>query len=212
MSRSSENTQGVFPSMRITVHITLLCAALMGVHSTAIANDAVSGFTQSRTIVSNVLARGMSTTEGELSRDLEALQQALHMAETQSADTMVRFALFAAWVVHRESKKVPSSQRLIQITKSTGRTEEIQRYERRHAVLIANIEAATQQYTEAVHSLSLIDRGTAEAALKQVEVDLIEQGMVENIRVCQLVAKHVQQYLDSGQANGVDWKNEFEAL
>lgn len=198
--------------MSITLRTFLLCAALVAGWSPAMAGDAASGFKQTHGIVSNLLARGTATIEDDLSGDLQSLQEALHLAETQSADTMVRFALFAAWVVHRESKKVPSSQRLIQLTKSTGRTEEVERYERRHALLMANIDAATQQYTEAVRSMRQIHRETAEAALRQLEADLIEQGMVENIRVCQLVTRHVQQYLDSGQANGADWQKEFEAL
>lgn len=197
---------------------------LLGLATPILADPSVAprepaGFAEVQTLLDGAspLLSALETFGGQAATEpvqqwVDQLQQAVNEAEVSAASATVRYASFAAWVVHRESKKVPASRRLIQITKSTGRSEEVDRYEKRHTLLEANINAAMQQYLAAIDSMRLFTQVAIHQALEKTKQELIEQGMVENIQVQQVVAAQVREFLAEDSTKSDEWLQQLKTL
>lgn len=148
----------------------------------------------------------------QMSEALADLRMKVAAAENEAALAFVKMASYTAWLIHTESRKVPASRRLIQITRATGRSEEVERYQQRHEALLANIEAAANQYLLSVSTLARLDDGLVDAGFAQYEAQLVELGLAEQIRLNHLVREQVNEYARNAAADLEQWKRELEQL
>lgn len=148
----------------------------------------------------------------QMDKALADLREGVSATQQEMAMAFVRMASYTAWLVHTESRKVPASRRLIQLTRTTGRTEEVERYEQRHEALLANINAAANQYALALSALARLEGALVDAGFAQYELQLVEMGLVEQIRLNHLVRAHVGEYARIGEADLPKWKHELEQL
>lgn len=148
----------------------------------------------------------------QMNEALVDLRKKVATAENEAALAFVKMASYTAWLIHTESRKVPASRRLIQITRATGRSEEVERYQQRHEALLANIEAAANQYLLSVSTLARLDDGLVDGGFTHYEAQLVELGLAEQIRLNHLVRAHVDEYARNADADLQEWQFELEQL
>lgn len=148
----------------------------------------------------------------QLDEALSLLRQQIGAAQEEATLAFVKLASHTAWLIHTESRKVPASRRLIQMTRTTGRTEEIERYQQRHQVLLANIDAAASQYQLSLSTLVRLDRHLVDRGFAQYEAQLVELGLVEQIRLNHLVREHLDEYARTAEPDLAKWRRELEQL
>lgn len=143
---------------------------------------------------------------------LASLRNEVNAAQHASCLAFVKMASYTAWLVHIESRKIPASLRLIQMTRASGRTEEVERYEQRHKTLLENIDAAAHQYAVALSELIKLGPALIDDTFRQYETQLVELGLAEQIRLNQIVRTHVENYARGGEPALAQWKEELEEL
>jgi hypothetical protein len=149
---------------------------------------------------------------GDLRDLLERIEQRLAASRERSARAWVKMACYTAWIVSRESGKKPASLRLIQITRATGGTGEVQRYQERHEMLLRNIQDAASRYGAILSELGRLPEEAVARGFDLHEQDLANGGMAEQIKVNHLVRKHWQRYGTENRADPERWVSELEEL
>lgn len=140
---------------------------------------------------------------------LEQLQARVDDAEQTAAAAYARMASYTGAMLSREQKKVMTSRRLVEITRKTGRTTEVERYQARHQMLLDTIDRISRHYGKMVEELSRMDPARVEAGFRAYETYLIEEGLAEQILVQQAVEKHVRECRASGEPAIEVWKEEL---
>jgi hypothetical protein len=140
------------------------------------------------------------------------LEQRAAAAEKASAFAYARMASYTGAMLSREQKKVTTSSRLIEITKRTGRSGEVERYQDRHKMLLATIERMSRHYDQVIEQLAALDPVLVEAGFRAHEEFLIEEGLAEQILVQQKVEEHVRARRSTGVSHLDEWIMELSSL
>lgn len=143
---------------------------------------------------------------GLLNASFGDMQSVILKAETDSASAWVRMASFTAFFLRGELKKIPASERVIEISKQTGRTADIAVYEARHRNLLANIDDATAQYGVIMGELAKIAPEKVKTGFDMYEKYLIELGLTDQIKVNRLVFEQYTEYAQTHRLNMDEWQ------
>lgn len=130
----------------------------------------------------------------------------------EAAAAQVRMASHTGAILRRELKKVSASSRLVEMTRKTGRREETERYERRHAMLLEAIGKIAEEYQLMVRDLCGTRREWVDQGFAVYEARLVELEVADAIKVNHQVKAHYHAKCD-GEGESLDqWKKELEEL
>ena len=141
----------------------------------------------------------------------EAISQ-LAMAQQDAALARTRMASHTGAILSRELKKVSTSARLVELTRKTGRTEEVARYERRHELLLATIDEIAVEYQSMIEDLCGMQRDLVDQAFAACASRLVDLQAADRIQVHNLVQRHYQGCLSENVSSIDQWKEELEDL
>lgn len=123
-----------------------------------------------------------------------SLEHGAEEARLESARAYARMASYTATILVRELKKVSASARVLAMTRQTGRTEEVERYEGRHNLLLESIDHIAAQYADLVARLDTMRDADVKAGFEDYEQLLISNGLADEIKVQRVVIRHLEQY------------------
>lgn len=155
----------------------------------------------------------------EVTEALKALRVAVDEAATEARDArflaaaaQARLASYTGAYLSRELGKLGPSERLIRMTRTTGRSSEVARYENRHRMLEEAIDRALKEYGLMLGDLCAMEDETVRQGFRAHEERLIEQGLADQIRIQQEVEQHYQAYREAGSPDAARWKEELSGL
>jgi len=143
---------------------------------------------------------------------MQTLEGRVEEARLESARAYARMASYTATVLVRELKKVSASARVLAMTRQTGRTEEVERYEGRHQSLLKSIDRIAAQYADLIAHLSEIEADLVQAGFDEYEQHLVAEGFADQIKVHRIVIRHLDQYDDDAGADLKQWKSDLQSL
>lgn len=129
-------------------------------------------------------------------------------AERDSAAAWARMASFNAWFLGSELRKVPHSERSLEISRTIG-SANLEEHERRHENLLANIRDAERQYEIIMGELRKLTDEVIKSGFEAYEKYLIELGLAEQIRINQTVFKHYEEFRETQRLNVGEWSEEL---
>ncbi len=134
-------------------------------------------------------------------------------AEADSASAWAKIAAYTGWFLARELKKVPASEKVMDLTKQAGGGEaELEVYRQRHAQLLDNIKGASAQYGTTLGELAKLDPAVVRQGFAQYEQHLIDLGAAEQIKANRLVLKQYEEFQQTRRLDMEKWKQELEKL
>jgi len=140
-------------------------------------------------------------------------QSVIFRAEQQNADAWSRMAGYYAFAIRQQLQKIPASERVIEIAKSTGNTAQLQMVQQRHEELLANIEDAKRQYQVTMQQLySIAPEQVLAGFQKYTEYLTNLTGTTQQIRVNELVLKQYETYSQTGRLDMELWVGELNQL
>jgi len=148
--------------------------------------------------------------------DLEAnyadMARRLAAAETEAARSYTRVASHIGATLRRELKKVHPSLRLIEITRKTGRTAEIEQYQQRRRVLMEMIDLIASEYERTIRDLCGLRPELVRAGFAEYEQRLVARELPEQIQINHQVRQHYEGCCAAGTADVETWKKELNDL
>ena len=166
-----------------------------------------TGIAQAKEVPEDVL-----TSLGLLKASFGDVQALILKAEKDSAAAWARMASFTAWFLRNELLKLPASERVLDISRQTGKSADIAIYEKRHANLQANIRDATAQYGVILNELIRLQPETVAAGFQQYEQYLIGLGLVEQIKMNQTAIRQYEEFRESKRLNMDEWVEALKTL
>lgn len=176
-------------------------------------NDAVASLDRLETSVKAMpnASEEMLSSLGLLRAAFNDVESIIYVAERESAAAWARMASYNAYFLHQEAQKVPASERVIEISKTTGNAAQQKVYEERHQNLLNNIRDARSQYGVIMGELGKLQSETVQLGFEKYENYLIELGLTDQIRINQIVIRHYNEYADSKRLNMDQWAEELGA-
>ena len=148
----------------------------------------------------------------QLRTAIRSLEDDVEAARLESARAYARMASYTATILVRELKKVSASARVLAMTRQTGRTEEVERYEGRHESLLESIDHITAQYADLVARLDTMEDAAVKAGFDGYEQFLISDGLADQIKVHQIVIQHLEQFDEATGADLEQWRSDLQSL
>lgn len=176
--------------------------------------DAQDSLTRIETGISQAsdVPEDVITSLGLLKASFGDMQALMLKAEKDSAAAWARMASFTAWFLRNELLKLPASERVLEISRQTGKSADVATYEQRHANLQANIRDATAQYGVILNELIRIQPDTVTAGFQQYEQYLIGLGLVEQIKMNKTAIRHYEEFRESKRLNMDEWVEALKTL
>ena len=154
---------------------------------------------------------GMAEAMKELRAAVVELSAEAEAARQWAAGAQARLASHTGAYLSREVGKLAPSQRLVEMTRSTGRSSEVARYENRHRMLEESIDGAMLEYEAMIRELCTMSDERVQRGFAEYEGMLIDWGMAEQIRIHQVVKRQYEEYRKAGEADREQWKKELGA-
>lgn len=136
----------------------------------------------------------------------------LAAAEMDAARARTRMASHTGAILSRELKKVHTSARLVEMTRKTGRSEEVARYQRRHEMLLAAIDQIAVDYQSMIDDLCAMNREHVERGFADCAERLVALEVADQIQVNNLVKAHYEHRCRDPGASLEQWRQELEKL
>ena len=158
-------------------------------------------------------APGGARARAQTAEDLDALRAErdrlvgqLEAARAAEARACVRTASTLAAILTRELKKIPTSERLVAMTRRTGTATDAERYADRHQLLLATIDDIADQYRAEVEILATLDPGQVAVAFQGMERDLLSAGRIDRVPQQRTVRAHVTERREERISPLDEWK------
>ncbi len=133
-------------------------------------------------------------------------------SERDSAAAWARMASYNAWFLRGEQKKVPASERVLEISRQTGSTADLSLYEQRHQNLLANIRDSTAQYALIMKELGKLTADRVREGFRLYEQYLIELGLAEQIKINGKVREQYEEFERTKRLNMEEWVEQIGLL
>ena len=140
------------------------------------------------------------------------LTNRLAAAEMAAARAHTRMASHIGATLCKELKKVHPSLRLVEMTRKTGRIEEIKRYQLRHQKLVEMIGRTSFEYERMIRELCTLRPEQVQLGFEDYEMQLVGMELAEQIKINHLVKQHYEECFRTGEAEVETWKKELEQL
>lgn len=132
------------------------------------------------------------------------VQAMILKAERESAIAWTRMASYYALQLNRNSKKLPLSEKLLEMSKARG-SANVAQLEKRHKDLLANIDELTNQYALSMGELGKVDAEQVRNGFTEFERKIIASGLAEQLRIHKLVEKQYTDYEQNKRLNLDAW-------
>ena len=161
---------------------------------------------------STVLPRQIQSDLSFIESAYGSLTNRLASAEMAAARATTRMTSHIGATLCKELKKVHPSLRLIEMTRRSGRAEEIERYQMRHQTLVDMIDRTAVEYQRMIRELCQLQPEQVRTGFEDYQMQLASMNLTEQIKVNHLVKQHYEECCQIGEANVETWKKELGQL
>jgi|GEM_PF-2482434 len=154
----------------------------------------------------------VTSTLGLLDAAIGDVESLVYRAEHDSAAAWVKIASNSGYFLARELRKMPKSERLLELVRKSGTPAEITRDETRHANLLMNIEDAANQYADALRELSKLDRDIVLETFATFQEKVTALNLEEQIKANDIIVNHVKDYFDTKRLDMEAYQRELQSL
>lgn len=130
-------------------------------------------------------------------------------AEKDSAYLWIKFSSDQARFIRKESQKLPSMDRLINMANSRKDMQKLEKYQTRKREHMSNIKNAFFSYFDAIQQICALSSQSVKHGLTRNLDFLMSRNDEEQIQVLNRVQKHVEEYQKNKRVNAKQWKKDL---
>ena len=144
-----------------------------------------------------------------LAASLDDIQFIITQAEKDSAYAWIKIGSEQAFFVHKESRKLPILDKLLETAKSSQRTEVIKKYQARQDEITRNIDQAMSSYTESIRQLGTTSSMAIAAGFDRYGQFLKKREADQQLKLLDTVRRHADHYIQVKRTDDEKWKTEL---
>lgn len=144
-----------------------------------------------------------------LTASLDDIQFTIRQAERDSAYAWIKIGAEQAFFLHKEARKLPILEQLLQSALSAQRTEIVSRYQEREREIRQNIEQAMSSYFESIRQLGTVAPAAVEDGFGRYRQFLTNRQAVQQLHLLVMVERHANAYIIAKRMDDANWQKEL---
>lgn len=149
---------------------------------------------------------------GLLKASFTNIESIVKAADHESAFASIKIASEAAFFIYKQSEKLPHIQNTLRKVEGAGMSATSDGLKQRIGEINDNIRSGLARYADSFRQMERLERATLDNSMKKYESYLLGQGAAEQLRVNELVKKHLDNYLQTRRSNADLWLMDIQAL
>ncbi|MBM9536208.1 formylglycine-generating enzyme family protein [Desulfobulbus alkaliphilus] len=144
-----------------------------------------------------------------LTASLDDIQFTIRQAENDSAYAWIKIGAEQAFFLHKEARKLPILEQLLQSARSAQRTEIVARYQERESEIRQNIEQAMTSYSESIRQLGTVAPEAVENGFVRYQQFLTDRQAEQQLHLLTTVQRHANAYMSLKRIDHENWRKEL---
>ncbi|MCP4119156.1 MAG: formylglycine-generating enzyme family protein [Desulfobacteraceae bacterium] len=133
-------------------------------------------------------------------------------ADAETAYAWFKIAAERGYFIHRECKKLPTVEKLIEAASAGKRQAMVEKLSTRMAEIKANISQATENYTASLRQLDTLGPEANKTGQDRYLKFLLENDAAAQVRAAKLVGKHLETLTKTKRTDPGAWQQELSTL